>query len=227
MEKGKKILIVEDEEEILDFVCRYLAREHYELFTCSNGRDAIARLGTHTPDLLLLDLMLPGIDGFEVIREVRKTSVIPIMVLSARGEEADRVVGLELGADDYMTKPFSPRELTARVKALLRRSQYAAAPPARGMVTSGNIVLDMERRTCFVGDKEVTLTPTEFALIRLLSARPGRVYTREELLDTIWGNEFIGETRTVDMHIRNVRRKIEDEEGAVIRSVRGVGYLWE
>ncbi len=226
MEKEKKILVVEDEEEILDFVCRYLVREHYRLITSSNGRDAMEQVRTHSPDLLILDLMLPGMDGFEVIREVRKDSVIPIMVLSARGEEADRVVGLELGADDYMTKPFSPRELTARVKALLRRSQFSP-PSARKTVTSGRVVLDMERRICCMDDKKIMLTPTEFALMKLLCTHPGRVFSREELLDTIWGNEFIGETRTVDMHIRNVRKKIEDEEGALIRSVRGVGYLWE
>jgi two-component system, OmpR family, alkaline phosphatase synthesis response regulator PhoP len=226
MKQGKKILVVEDEEEILDFISRYLTREHYEVLTCENGREACASVKKNNPDLLILDLMLPGMDGLEVIREVRKEHMIPIMVLSARGEEADRVIGLELGADDYMAKPFSPRELTARVKALLRRSQISYTTVKR-TITSGRITLDLERRKGFIDEEELSLTPTEFALLKLFCTHPGRVFTREELLDTIWGNEFIGETRTVDMHIRNLRKKCEAEGGTAIRSVRGVGYLRE
>ena len=227
MEQTKKILLVEDDDEIIDFMKRYLLREKYAVLTAGNGQDALTRVREEEPDLVILDLMLPGIDGFEVIRELRKEYVLPILIVSARGDETDRVVGLELGADDYVTKPFSPRELVARVKALLRRSSLAPTP--RKTIQKGNITIDFEKRKVYMTGREITLTPIEFALLKALSQNPGKVFSREDLLDRIWGQEFAGETRTVDVHIKNVRKKLEVDPDIppLIRSVRGVGYLWE
>jgi two-component system, OmpR family, alkaline phosphatase synthesis response regulator PhoP len=228
MEARKKILVVEDEEELRDIIRRYLERDNYSVITTTNGAEALTLVKNEAPDLIILDLMLPGLDGIEVIKVLRRDIALPILILSARGEEADRVIGLELGADDYVTKPFSPRELMARVKALIRRSS-SLLPIHKRTVSSGPLTVDLERRTAFVNDSEVSLTPLEFALLRVLITNPGRVFSREELLDTIWGQEFVGETRTVDVHIKNVRKKLESPEGgsSFIRAVRGVGYLWE
>lgn len=226
MEHAKKILVVEDEEEILDFVRRYLLREKYTIITAGNGQEALRMIREQEPDLIILDLMLPIMDGLEVIRQMRKEHVTPILILSARADETDRVVGLELGADDYVTKPFSPRELVARVKALLRRSAISAVP--RKIIQKGALTIDLEARRVYVNEgQEITLTPIEFALLKALCQNPGKVFSREELLDRIWGQEFAGETRTVDVHIKNVRKKIEGGAFPLIRSVRGVGYLWE
>jgi two-component system, OmpR family, alkaline phosphatase synthesis response regulator PhoP len=228
MEARKKILVVEDEEEILDIMRRYLERDNYAVIATMNGAEALQMLKKETPDLIILDLMLPGMDGLEIIRELRKDSSLPVLIVSARGEETDRVVGLELGADDYVTKPFSPRELMARVKALIRRST-SPSPAQKQIIESGPLTVDLRRRSVVINDTEVILTPLEFAILKVIINSPGRVFSREELLDTIWGQEFVGETRTVDVHIKNLRKKLESSSGGTsfIRAVRGVGYLWE
>jgi len=231
MDVRKKILVVEDEEEILDIIRRYLEKEHFEVVVAVQGREGLSRARTETPDLIILDLMLPEMDGLEVIREIRKDSAIPLLIVSARGDETDRVVGLELGADDYVTKPFSPRELMARVKALLRRSAVNPLMQKK-QITRGRIALDMEARRFYIGAKDVVLTTLEFAVLRTLFLNPGKVFSREELLDMIWGQEFVGETRTVDVHIKNLRKKMEESadstsQPSYIRAVRGVGYMWD
>lgn len=231
MDVRKKILVVEDEEEILDIIRRYLEKERFEVIVAVQGKEGLGRARTETPDLIILDLMLPEMDGLEVIREIRKDSVIPLLIVSARGDETDRVVGLELGADDYVTKPFSPRELMARVKALLRRSAVNPLMQKK-QITRGRITLDMETRRFSIGARDVVLTTLEFAVLRILFLNPGKVFSREELLDIIWGQEFIGETRTVDVHIKNLRKKLEESidntpQPSYIRAVRGVGYMWD
>ena len=227
MESARKILIVEDEEEILDFVTRYLQREKFLVIKAGNGLEALQSFRNEDPDLVILDLMLPVMDGLELIRELRKEYTTPILILSAKDDETDRVIGLELGADDYVTKPFSPRELVARVKALIRRSSVVAPP--RKVIQKGGMTINLEARRVFSGGHDINLTPIEFALLKAMCQNPGKVFSREELLDRIWGQEFVGETRTVDVHIKNLRKKIEFEPHIppIIRSIRGVGYLWE
>jgi len=231
MDSRKKILVVEDEAEILDVIRRYLEKERFEVTVAVQGREGLEKARTETPDLVILDLMLPGLDGLEVIREIRRDSLMPILIVSARGDETDRVVGLELGADDYVTKPFSPRELMARVKALLRRSAVNPLMQKK-QITRGRITLDMEARRFYAGSKDVVLTALEFAVLRTLFLNPGKVFSREELLDTVWGLEFVGETRTVDVHVKNLRKKLDESSDepvkpSYIRAVRGVGYMWD
>ncbi|MBI3926305.1 MAG: response regulator transcription factor [Armatimonadetes bacterium] len=217
------ILVVDDEPEIREFVRRYLERDGYRVVTAPDGDTALekARAGV---DLIILDLMIPGPDGLEVTRRIRASSPLPILILTARGDEVDRVAGLELGADDYLTKPFSPRELVARVKALLRRSRM----PSVGSIQSGPVVVDAEARRVLVDGDPVELTPREYDLLRVLAGAPGKNFTREELLDRVWGPEYLGQTRRVDVHISNLRDKLSREgRPAPIRSIWGVGYRYE
>lgn len=220
---GKNVLIVEDEFKIAELLRDYLVAAGFRATIVERGDVAVAEVRKSTPALVLLDIMLPGMDGMDVCREIRKFSTIPIIMLTARVEEIDRIVGLELGADDYVCKPFSPREIVARVKAVLRRSQLQ---PEELPLKVGPISMDCATREVTVRGKPVSLTPTELALLKALMARPNRVFTRAELLDLAQGYNFDGYERTIDSHIKNLRKKIAENfpEREVIRTVHGVGY---
>jgi DNA-binding response OmpR family regulator len=216
------ILVVEDESSIASFVSLYLKNAGYGVRTASNGTDALAQVAQEMPGLIVLDLMLPDIDGIEVTRRIRQTSDVPILMLTARDEDVDKIIGLEVGADDYLTKPFNPRELVARVKSILRR----AAPDRRDRETEviehGDLRVDSGRREVKVGDDEVQLAPKEFDLLWELLDHRGLVLTRDQLLERVWGYTFAGDTRTVDVHVRQLRRKLGDASPIV--TVWGVGY---
>ena len=216
-----KILVVDDEPNIIELAKLYLEREGYQVEEASNGHDALSRLSSTKPDLIVLDLMLPDIDGFEVCRQIRAKSDIPILMLTARKEDFDKIVGLELGADDYLTKPFNPRELVARVRAVLRR--YHAGLKPGTVIEAGNLRIDLSRHEVTIDGKPVTLRTKEFALLATLAQNPGIVLTREKLLELVWGFDYYGETRTVDVHVNHLRDKIAGS-GVQIETVRGTGY---
>lgn len=224
-----KILIVDDEPAVTDLLAYNLRKAGYEPLRAADGREALNVAPQSTPDLILLDLMLPGIDGLDVCRELRKTSDVPIIMITARGEEIDRVVGLELGADDYVAKPFSVRELLARIKAVLRR---AAQPAPKAEETTpalhgpGSLTLDPESRLVHIGITELPLTRLEFDLLHLLLLNAGRVLTRERLLEQAWGYDFVGDTRAVDSAIKRLRAKLRaaNPEADRLEAIRGVGY---
>lgn len=219
-----KVLVVDDEKDVSDVIVAYLQRDNYQVTVARSGREARQSLSAHLPDLIVLDLMLPDVDGLTLCRDLRRTHSIPILMLSARGEDVDRIVGLEVGADDYMAKPFNPKEMVARVRALLRR---AAQGSGGGEVLQvGNLRLLLQSRRAFVEESEMTLTPIEFSLLKEFLSAQGTLYTRQELLDRVWGPEFYGDERTVDSHIRNLRNKIRqhDKHFSRIQSVWGVGY---
>jgi len=217
------ILIVDDEREIRELLRYNLERAGYNVLVSSGGEDALQRIFATRPDLVLLDLLLPGLNGLEVLREVRNepsTKDLPIVLLTARGAEMDKLLGFERGADDYVTKPFSPREVLARIEAVLRRVRPSAEPEA---LAAGALVLDHARREARLADVELTLTPREYELLYFLARHPGRVFSRDELLTKVWGYDFRGETRTVDVHVRRLRAKLGDEAG-MIATVTGAGY---
>jgi len=221
-----RILIVDDEAPIRELVKFNLQKAGYDVLEAADGAAALA-LAKEKPELIVLDLMLPGMDGLEVCRILkgaRETAGIPIIMLTAKDEEFDKVVGLELGADDYLTKPFSPRELAARVKAVLRRSQKVPLP--EGEFVIGSLRLNFSRYEVFLGKEKVELTPKEYELLKLLITNVGRVFTREQLLEKVWGYEYFGDTRTVDVHIRHLRAKLEQDRtiADAIETVRGIGY---
>jgi two-component system alkaline phosphatase synthesis response regulator PhoP len=220
----RTILVVEDEPQIAGIVRDYLEHAGFAVITAGDGAAALALVRARRPDALVLDLGLPRVDGLDVIRAIRRDSRVPILILSARGDETDRVAGLELGADDYVVKPFSPRELVARVRAVLRRAE--AVPLADERIVAGDLVLDLVRRRVTVDDRAVTLTPTEFELLATLAREPGRVWTRSQLLDAVHGFSLETYERAIDGHIRNLRRKLEPDETAprYVRTVHGVGY---
>ena len=227
--KPEKILVVDDEEHIIELVELYLSKEGYQVVKATDGDEAVEKFTGEKPDLLVLDIMLPGRDGLDVLREVRKTSQVPVIMLTARESEVDKVVGLELGADDYLTKPFSPRELVARVKAVLRRSKPAAAEAVE-VVERDGLSIDTQRRQVQVeGRGAVELTAKEFDLLLVLASNPGIVLTRERLMEKVWGYEYIGDTRTVDVYIRHLREKLADNADSprFIQTVRGVGYRFK
>lgn len=225
---GTTILVVEDEEPILNLVVAYLQREGFHVVTASDGLGAIAQARAHHPDLVVLDLLLPGIDGLEVCRRLQQEGGPYVLMLTARADELDKVVGLSVGADDYLAKPFSPRELVARVKAILRRSRHTqaanelAVPP----LLFPGLLIDPERREVQRSGMPIVLTAREFDLLYTLAAMPGRVFTRDQLLTRIWGHDFEGVDRVVDVHVSLLRRKLEldPSEPAIIQTVRGVGY---
>lgn len=229
-----KILVVDDEENIIELVRFNLEREGYQVLVARDGNSALELARSETPALVLLDIMLPGQDGLSVCRILQQdeqTRYIPVIMLSARGEELDKVLGLEMGADDYVTKPFSPRELLARVKARLRRSAPGAgAKSARaeqsGRIVHGRLTIDQERFLVTLDGIKQDLTPKEFELLRFLARQPGKVFSREYLLEQIWGYDYVGDSRTVDVHIRHIRQKLEQVPSApqYIETVRGVGY---
>jgi two-component system alkaline phosphatase synthesis response regulator PhoP len=221
---SKTILVVDDEPEIVRFVRAYLEDVGYRVVTAGDGQKALFVARHEKPDLVILDLMMPGMDGWDFIRRYRQERDTPVIMLTARVEEEDQVLGLELGADDYVVKPFSPRSLVARVRAVLRRAQ--GEPTRSAVLRSGGVVLDREARTVTVGGREVNLTPTEFGLLEVLMTTPSRVFTRAELLDRVMGDEADVFERTIDAHIKNLRRKIEPNpaQPRYIITVRGAGY---
>ena len=215
------ILVVDDEPNILELAKLYLKQEGYHVEGVGNGNDALSRLDTAKPALVVLDLMLPDIDGFEVCRQIRKKSDVPILMLTARKENIDKIVGLELGADDYLTKPFNPRELVARVKAVLRRYQAGLRPGQA--IEVGNLRIDSSQREVTIDGQPLTLRTKEFDLLATLAQNLGIVLTREQLLETVWGTGYYGETRTVDIHINHLRDKLS-RSSASIETVRSIGY---
>jgi two-component system alkaline phosphatase synthesis response regulator PhoP len=220
-----KILVVDDEPSILHLVTSYLKAEGYEVYTASDGPTALKAAKAYKPDVLILDLMLPGLDGLEVLAHLRRESNVYVILLTARTEETDKIVGLSVGADDYVTKPFSPRELTARVKAALRRLQVgAASPQGKDRLVFQHVTIDPGARQVTVDGQPVELTAIEFDLLAALAENRGRVLTRAQLLEKVWGYDFFGDTRVVDVHLGHVRQKLGVE---VISTVRSVGYRFE
>ncbi len=224
-----RILVVDDEPAVLDLLAYNLSKAHYTVLTAADGRQALEVARQEAPDLILLDLMLPEIDGLDVCRELRRTSQVPVIMVTARGEEVDRVVGLELGADDYITKPFSVRELVARVKAVLRRARPGEEPQTAILSGPGGLRLDPERREVHVGPSLLELTRLEFDLLHMLLINAGRVLTREQLLEQVWGYDFAGDTRAVDSAIKRLRASLRaaDPQADGIEAVRGLGYKFQ
>ncbi len=225
MIEGGRILVVDDEKKLVGLVKAYLEREGFEVLTAYDGETALDLFRDRSPDLVVLDIMLPGLDGLEFCRQVRRDSRAPIIMLSARADEVDRVVGLEVGADDYVTKPFSPRELVARVRAVLRRSrleEQGASPP----VQRGPLLIDRGRHAVEASGEEVPLTATEFSMLAGMAERPGQVFSRSQLLAMSQGDYFEGYERTVDTHVKNIRKKLKEKAGDwdFIETVHGVGY---
>ena len=222
-----KVLVVDDESHIVELARIYLTREGYEVEGVGDGSQALARFGQIKPDLVVLDIMLPGADGLEICKEIRKQSQVPIIMLTARDEVTDKVVGLEVGADDYLTKPFHPQELVARAKALLRRARLE--PDAPKLIRAGKLEVDLERHEVRHEQAKVQLRPKEFDLLTLLARHPGRVFQRSELLDLVWGYDFPGYTRTVDVHVQQLREKLAAAgvTAPSIETVWGVGYRLE
>lgn len=220
---SKHILVVEDEEKISRLLCDYLEKADYRTSVQANGDHVISQIKKDIPDLILLDIMLPGMDGMELCREIRKFSNVPIIMITARVDEIDRLLGLELGADDYICKPFSPREVVARVKAIFRRLH---AEPATPTLVSGSISLDDETHQVMIDKQVLNLTPNEFGLLKTMMTQPNRVFSRSELINRVQGYDFEGYDRTIDTHIKNLRKKIGERlpELEIIRTVYGVGY---
>lgn len=226
----QKILIVDDDENIAELISLYLTKECFETKIVHDGESALKAVGTFSPNLILLDLMLPGIDGYQVCREVRQKSNLPIIMLSAKGEVFDKVLGLELGADDYVIKPFDSKELVARVKAVLRRSQAEKPAPVQNKgkcVEYEDLIVNQTNYSVIYNGEQVDMPPKELELLYFLAASPNQVFTREQLLDHIWGYEYIGDTRTVDVHIKRLREKIKDHKQWSISTVWGIGYKFE
>jgi DNA-binding response OmpR family regulator len=220
--QAQTVLVVEDEPSIASFVSLYLKNAGYQVRTAGSGADAIGQLTGGETSLIILDLMLPDVDGVELCRRIRQRSDVPILMLTARDEDVDKIIGLEVGADDYMTKPFNPRELVARVKSILRRSAPERKQAESERIRHGDLVIDAGRREVRVGETEVQLAPKEFDLLWELLDHRGLVLTRDQLLERVWGYTFAGDTRTVDVHVRQLRRKLGDASPIV--TVWGVGY---
>ncbi len=234
MTTKQKILIVDDDANIAELISLYLTKECYETETVYNGEDAVRAFSTFQPDLILLDLMLPGIDGYQVCREIRKESQVPIIMLSAKGEVFDKVLGLELGADDYIIKPFDSKELVARVKAVLRRT--FVQPPERSAsphqqhgeyVEYPDLIVNITNYSVIYMGHSLEMPPKELELLYFLASSPNQVFTREQLLDHIWGYDYVGDTRTVDVHIKRLREKIKDHRSWALTTVWGIGYKFE
>ena len=222
-----RVLVVDDDVTVRDVVCRYLERAGHEVAAAGTGEEALAEFAARRPDLVVLDLMLPGISGLEVCRRLRQTSEVPVIMLTALGEEEHRIAGLQLGADDYVAKPFSPRELVLRVSSVLRRAQATAEEPA-APVSDGGLVIDPRARTALLRGTELALTNREFDLLLFLVTHPGMVFTREELLDRVWGWDF-GDQSTVTVHVRRLREKVERDPAQPRRivTVWGAGYRYD
>lgn len=227
----QKILIVDDDENIAELISLYLTKECFETKMVYNGEAALAAFDTYHPNLVLLDLMLPGIDGYQVCREIRAKSAVPVIMLSAKGEVFDKVLGLELGADDYIMKPFDSKEMVARIRAVLRRYQAAKpeAPTADNIkcVTYEGLEINLTNYSVTCDGQSVDMPPKELELLYFLASSPNQVFTREQLLDQIWGYEYIGDTRTVDVHIKRLREKVKDHATWSLSTVWGIGYKFE
>ena len=227
-----KILIVDDDNNIAELISLYLTKECYDTKIVNDGEEALTAFEQYNPNMILLDLMLPGIDGYQVCREVRTKSNVPIIMLSAKGEIFDKVLGLELGADDYIMKPFDSKELVARVKAVLRRYQpIKSVSPAPATTTKcveyPDLTINLSNYSVIYNGTQVDMPPKELELLYFLAASPNQVFTREQLLDHIWGYEYIGDTRTVDVHVKRLREKIKDHDAWQIATVWGIGYKFE
>lgn len=224
-----RILIVEDEESFSDPLSYSLRKEGYEVAVADNGTDGLRIFSAHGADLVLLDLMLPGMSGTDVCREIRRTSSVPVIMLTAKDDEFDKVLGLELGADDYVTKPYSSRELLARIKAVLRRGQDSADAQEDTTLHAGHIMMDVERHVVQVRGQEVALPLKEFELLEMLLRNVDRVLTRGQLIDRVWGANYVGDTKTLDVHVKRLRAKIEDDPKNPVHlvTVRGLGYKFE
>jgi DNA-binding response OmpR family regulator len=223
-----RVMVIEDDPTIAEVVCRYLQRDGFEVESVTDGRRAVELATARPPDLMILDLMLPGLDGLEVFRRVRAVAPTPVIMLTARGDESDRVMGLELGADDYVAKPFSPRELVARVRSVLRRAKGSLEPVGTKVVEIGDLRVDLGAREVVRDGEPISLTVREFELLAFLMLHPHRVFRREELLDHVWGYTF-GDTSTVTVHVRRLREKVERDPASPvhIQTVWGVGYRFE
>ncbi|MGP5033456.1 response regulator [Brachybacterium alimentarium] len=224
-----RILIVEDEESFSDPLSYSLRKEGYEVAVADNGTDGLRIFSAHGADLVLLDLMLPGVSGTEVCREIRRTSSVPVIMLTAKDDEFDKVLGLELGADDYVTKPYSSRELLARIKAVLRRGQDSADADEDSTLQAGHLMMDVERHVVQVRGEDVALPLKEFELLEMLLRNVDRVLTRGQLIDRVWGANYVGDTKTLDVHVKRLRAKIEDDPKNPVHlvTVRGLGYKFE
>lgn len=227
---GPLILVIDDETNISDLAKMYLTKEGFDVITADDGNDGLRMFRNRKPTLIVLDLMLPGVDGLEICRQVRRESSVPIIMLTARGDDIDRIVGLEIGADDYLTKPFNPRELVARVKAVLRR--YNPNSPLDGdkngaqdkeRIVFGDLTIDLKQRTVQVGERQVELRAKEFDLLATFAQSPNAVFDREKLLNQVWGYDYYGDTRTIDVHVTHLREKLEGSR-VKIQTVWGVGY---
>ena len=228
MSESPTILLVDDEDAVQKLLTYPLEREGYRVVSARDGEEALARFAAESPDLVVLDIMLPRVDGLEVCKRLRARSTVPIIMLTARDDELDKVVGLELGADDYITKPFSIREFRSRVRALLRRAKLPAYQGEEGdeVLTADGLRIDVGRRTVELNERPIQLTYVEFELLRTMAAQPGRVFSRKMLLEELWGGSEYREPRTIDVHVRHLREKLEQEprEPELIHTVRGVGY---
>ena len=224
-----KILIVEDEESVLDPLELLLTKEGFSIETARDGREALEKFAKTNPDLILLDLMLPEISGTEVCRQIRVKSQVPIIMLTAKDTEVDKVVGLELGADDYVVKPYSKAELVARIKAVLRRQGSDSTNEPSGSISAGPVVIDVERHQVSINDQLISLPLKEFELLEFLVRNSGRVLTRTQLIDRIWGSDYFGDTKTLDVHVKRFRAKIEKDPAnpVYIQTIRGLGYKFE
>lgn len=220
-----KILVIDDEPSITKLVSAYLQPEGYEVYTAADGEAGLKAARAFQPDLIVLDIMLPGLDGIELLTRLRRESDVYVILLTAKTEETDKIVGLSVGADDYVTKPFSPRELVARIKAALRRLQSGSGPGSGSTLAFQQVRIDIERHQAWVNEEEIELTAMEFDLLRALAENHGRVLSREQLLEKVWGHEYFGEIRVVDVHIGHIRQKLGDEN--LIATVRGVGYRFQ
>jgi len=222
----KTILVVDDERKIVELARDYLEHAGFLVRTAGDGQTALEIAERHKPDLIVLDLGLPGLDGLDVTRRIRRDSNLPVIMLTARDDELDKLVGLELGADDYLTKPFSPRELVARVRAVLRRTDAGAQSSADELVRAGELTLDVPRMRASLGERTIDLTPTEFQLLATLARQPGRIFTRSQLLDAVHGVAFESYERAIDTHVKNIRRKLEPDPRRPVHilTVYGVGY---
>ena len=230
MSLNQTVLIVDDEVNICELLRLYVEKEGYKALISHNGNDAVEKFKSMSPDLVLLDIMLPGKDGWQVCREIRSINNTPIIMLSAKGETFDKVLGLELGADDYIVKPFEPKELIARIKAVLRRSENSAGADdtEKNELKFDGLRINQETYEVYLDDKKVEMPPKEFELLYFLAKNTNKVYTRDQLLDEIWGYEFFGDSRTVDVHIKRIREKVEREDkNWHLKTVWGVGYKFE
>lgn len=229
MENKPKILIVDDEENICELVRLYIEKEGFDAVIANDGQEAVAKFNKEKPDLILLDIMLPIKDGWQVCREIRAQSKVPIIMLTAKGETFDKVLGLELGADDYVVKPFEPKELIARIRAVLRRSADSVDEKAdEDELSFDGLKINQSTYEVYIDDKKVEMPPKEFELLYFLAKNTNKVFTRDQLLDEIWGYEFFGDSRTVDVHIKRIREKLEGENRTwALKTVWGVGYKFE